>query len=321
MSWCIYKHTNKINGKVYIGQTCQKPERRWQNGKGYEGSPKFWPAIQEFGWDNFDHSIIIDNIPTQQEANQLEQKYITEYNSYEDGYNATLGGTFEELEVICIEDMIIYNSLAECARIYNISTQNLSQNCCKNHKSAKGKHYAYLSEWLLGDWEPAEPYDTEKRRRVSSLKKPVWCEQTRCFYNSATEAGLELNVDARCICKVCSGELIQTHGYNFCWKEDWYDGWKPRENKQGQHPNGLSQDAKEKMRQAALKNKGVCTGQYSKSNELIAIYANYQEAENATGVPKGNITKCVCRNREKTEKFATAGGFIWREVKEEGDEK
>lgn len=38
----IYKHTNKINNKIYIGQTSQIPERRWrENGSGYKDSPKF----------------------------------------------------------------------------------------------------------------------------------------------------------------------------------------------------------------------------------------------------------------------------------------
>lgn len=313
MNWCIYKHTNKINGKVYIGQTCQKPERRWQNGKGYEGSPKFWPAIVEFGWDNFSHEILVDNITTQAEANAMEQKYIAEYNSYENGYNATLGGTFEEREVICIEDLIIYNSLSECARINNFATQNLSQNCCKNHRTLNGKHYAYLSEWLVGDWEPAEPYDEQRRRAVSTLKRPAWCYQTQKFYPSATEMALELGLDIRLVCRVCSGELIQTGDYNFCWADEWYEGWEPRKSIQGQHPDGFTDETKAKMRATALANKGVRTAQYTKNGELIAIYDNYQEGEDATGVPKGNIGACVRRNRGRTEKFATAKNFIWRE--------
>lgn len=33
----IYKHINKINGKIYIGQTNQDPERRWRpDGSGYK---------------------------------------------------------------------------------------------------------------------------------------------------------------------------------------------------------------------------------------------------------------------------------------------
>ena len=35
-NYIIYKHINKINGKIYIGQTCQKPEYRWNHGKGYK---------------------------------------------------------------------------------------------------------------------------------------------------------------------------------------------------------------------------------------------------------------------------------------------
>ena len=27
-NYCIYIHKNKINGKVYIGQTCQNPKKR-----------------------------------------------------------------------------------------------------------------------------------------------------------------------------------------------------------------------------------------------------------------------------------------------------
>jgi hypothetical protein len=42
-TYLIYKHTNIINNKVYIGQTCQvnNPEIRWRNGNGYFHQPKF----------------------------------------------------------------------------------------------------------------------------------------------------------------------------------------------------------------------------------------------------------------------------------------
>ena len=36
-TWVIYKHQNKINGKVYIGQTCQSIQDRWrEKGIGYK---------------------------------------------------------------------------------------------------------------------------------------------------------------------------------------------------------------------------------------------------------------------------------------------
>lgn len=44
-NFTIYMHKNKINNKVYIGQTSQNPLKRWDNGKGYITSPKFYKAI------------------------------------------------------------------------------------------------------------------------------------------------------------------------------------------------------------------------------------------------------------------------------------
>lgn len=44
-NFTIYIHKNKINNKVYIGQTSQNPLKRWDNGKGYTTSPKFYRAI------------------------------------------------------------------------------------------------------------------------------------------------------------------------------------------------------------------------------------------------------------------------------------
>ena len=46
--WCVYMHTNKINNKVYVGQTCVKPSYRWRNGEGYSnGSWYFYNAIKK----------------------------------------------------------------------------------------------------------------------------------------------------------------------------------------------------------------------------------------------------------------------------------
>lgn len=91
--YTIYIHKNKINGKVYIGQTSQKPEKRWDNGRGYETSSKFYNAILKYGWNNFEHIILYTNL-TLEEANQKEQELIEQYKSCEDefGYNITCGG-------------------------------------------------------------------------------------------------------------------------------------------------------------------------------------------------------------------------------------
>ena len=59
----IYMHRNKINNKVYIGQTTQKPEYRWNHGFGYKDSSLFFASIQKYGWDNFEHTILEKDIP------------------------------------------------------------------------------------------------------------------------------------------------------------------------------------------------------------------------------------------------------------------
>lgn len=96
-NYCVYCHTNKINGKKYIGITCQKPINRWRNRNGYnpygKRKSKFYNAIQKYGWNNFEHEIIASNL-TREEANNFERILITtlKTNSSDYGYNITDGG-------------------------------------------------------------------------------------------------------------------------------------------------------------------------------------------------------------------------------------
>lgn len=90
----IYRHTNLINGKIYIGQTCQKPEYRWgKDGNGYKNSPHFYAAIQEYGWENFKHEILEKDL-TLEQANQKEKNLIAllKSNNPNYGYNIQEGG-------------------------------------------------------------------------------------------------------------------------------------------------------------------------------------------------------------------------------------
>lgn len=90
-NYIIYKHTNRINNLVYIGQTKNNPNTRWQNGNGYKRQD-FYKAIEEFGWDNFDHEIIEKNL-TSEEADELERYWIQYYHSDDPnyGYNKDSG--------------------------------------------------------------------------------------------------------------------------------------------------------------------------------------------------------------------------------------
>jgi len=87
----VYVHTNKINGKKYVGQSSNIIER-WKNGgKNYFSSVKFFRAIQKYGWDNFTHEILYDNL-NKDTANKIEKALIRKYDSINNGYNIQKGG-------------------------------------------------------------------------------------------------------------------------------------------------------------------------------------------------------------------------------------
>lgn len=99
--YSLYIHTNKINNKKYVGITNQKPTNRWKNGFGYKGSPKFFNAIVKYGWDNFKHEIIFDNL-TKEEAQNKEKEYIKKLKTTNDkyGYNIQIGGGISDISEI-----------------------------------------------------------------------------------------------------------------------------------------------------------------------------------------------------------------------------
>lgn len=91
----IYKITNKINNKVYIGQTRRPLYSRWRehcslNGRTYKSS--IYKAIIKYGKENFTIEEI-DGANSQSELNYLEDHYINIYNTLApNGYNITRGG-------------------------------------------------------------------------------------------------------------------------------------------------------------------------------------------------------------------------------------
>lgn len=95
----IYKITNLINGKCYIGQTIKPAEQRWkehkyrafENIKGEENKPLYL-AMQKYGIENFSFEVIQDNITTFEQLDKAEIYWINYYNSFIKGYNATFGG-------------------------------------------------------------------------------------------------------------------------------------------------------------------------------------------------------------------------------------
>jgi group I intron endonuclease len=91
----LYRITNKINGKIYIGQTVQ-PEKRWTQHKtsAATDTPKMIVsyAIKKYGNDAFEFEVIA-GCKTWDDANETETLLVTQYNSrVPNGYNVSLGG-------------------------------------------------------------------------------------------------------------------------------------------------------------------------------------------------------------------------------------
>jgi len=94
MRYELYQVTNKINGKMYIGQTCQGHKRRWyvhcwKAARG--GEQRFHKAIVQYGKENFELKLLMIG-PSLEWINEMEKRAIALYDTFNNGYNDTKGG-------------------------------------------------------------------------------------------------------------------------------------------------------------------------------------------------------------------------------------
>ena len=88
---CVYRLTNTVNNKVYIGKTVHFKERMWKHKSGKLNTP-LSQAIQKYGWDIFKQEILIDEVP-EEDLPHLEQSYMEVENTVvPNGYNLTKRG-------------------------------------------------------------------------------------------------------------------------------------------------------------------------------------------------------------------------------------
>ena len=90
----IYVLKNKLNNKVYVGQTWSTLKARGNSGYGYAKSPHLNNAIKKYGWGNFYYEFLTMT-HTQQIADYWEQYFIDHFNSNNRkyGYNLKLAGS------------------------------------------------------------------------------------------------------------------------------------------------------------------------------------------------------------------------------------
>jgi len=191
----IYKVTNRINGKVYIGQTKQSLQKRWSNHCCKNSHCSILhSAIEKYGAENFTVEQI-DVAATKDELDKKEIFWISHYNSIApNGYNISSGGNGNR---------------------GHVPTQ---KTLMKRSLALKGIH--------MGNDNPAKRADVRKKMsdaakqrtgELSSRGKAVRCVETNQVFPTAKEAGKHIGCSGKNIVAVCNGKRITCGGYHWLY--------------------------------------------------------------------------------------------------------
>ena len=221
--YTVYQHKNKINNKVYIGITSRIPEDRWGvDGCNYKTSPHFYNAIQKYGWDNFEHNILFENL-TREQACKKEQELIKHYNSMnrEFGYNSTSGGE----SFILNEDTRKKMSMAMMGNKNNLGHPCSEEKKIKISMAQKGKRLTenHKEKLSVAAKQRHVPCSDEKKNKLSEnypYKRKVYCEELNKVFDSVQQCGKELGIPATNITKLCNGRGKTLKGYHLKYYDD-----------------------------------------------------------------------------------------------------
>ena len=288
--YIVYKHTNKVNGKVYIGITCQTPEQRWRSGLGYKDQSKFYGAILKYGWDGFLHEILYSNL-SQKDAYDLEVKLIEQFDSINNGYNIQTGGDdvgiwakdnlskrIYQLDPMDFHIIKEFESLSDASREYNIAPTAIS-NAIQTNGTSVGYYWCFADDYST-DWKPRTNLNEQSIYKIDKTTFKIIKK-----YDSIILASNENDIS-------CSGlyrcdEFFSLGGFCWCKCNEWYDGWRP-----SRKPN-------------------TATPVYQIEKNTLKVvneWESIKEASQVLGINKNVIARCCQR------KGIVAGGFHWCKI-------
>lgn len=291
----IYKITNQINGKVYIGLTTKKnPRTRLQQHLRYAKGSKeersyIHSAIAKYGEENFEFEVIESNIHDREELQQLEIDYITNYNSFgEGGYNRTTGGEggLREGRPIVQLDKDTGKFINEFPTIiYACNELDINYGTMMSHlngvsKTTNGFIFEYKDLYEAEDYE-FQPIEFKYSPRVVQLDKTTGKLLGR--YSSFINASRATGVSVDTISRMVNGK---GNADDSIWMaETEYNAENFVLNLEDYVTNGVVQLDKE-------------------TGELINKYYSIKEAAEACGTSISNISSSFKRNNY-------AVGYVW----------
>lgn len=205
----IYKITNQINNKVYIGKTEDTIEKRFKehckaSTKTKEKHRPLYAAMKKYGVENFTVELI-EKVKLEDSLEERECYWIDYFNSFKEGYNATRGGDgrhyadYELIFNLYSKENKTCNEIHEITK-YDIATIRRALN-----------HYGIDKEQRISDGYEKERQ--KKQRKVAKLDLKT--EEIIEVYNSISEAE-RCNGNSRHISSVCNGKRKTCKGYK--WK-------------------------------------------------------------------------------------------------------
>lgn len=224
----IYKIENKINKKVYIGQTTRKngfDERYSFRGEGVERVYNFHKAqkdygaiynkhllssIEKYGFESFDIIKIFDTATSKEELDQKEINWINHYKSSDKkyGYNKLIGGKGyiegksaylsklgkSRRPFMCLETKEVFLTFVDASKRLGICDNTIRNVCVGNFKQAYSKVH---KKFLQFDY-----IETEVK-----IHKPVICVTTNQRFKSAKDASEQCKINLSCIIKNCENNV------------------------------------------------------------------------------------------------------------------
>ena len=161
MNKYIYKITNKINKKSYIGQTTRSLDERFRehvvSSRNDTHNSPLHKAINKYGPENFEISLI-EEVDEDISLDDREQYWITYYGTYgqPNGYNATIGGNRWTTDINPVNLPEIRQKISETKIKYY-----------KEHPEARQKLAEYGRERWTGSKNPMK---LEKNKKLASIR-------------------------------------------------------------------------------------------------------------------------------------------------------